>query len=470
MKRTFLAVILFVGLWAIADNTPRAIQPALISFDSPCDTPGHRQFLFWVGEWNVYDTLGNQIGENTIELILDNCVLSEHWKSASGQEGKSYNSYDVKTDTWFQTWVDQSGNTIHFEGQWSVDRLVYKSEQKDQQGPFYYQMSFIPQNNGEVVQEWLVTAPDQTSAFTPSQNGDWCGMNPACTDIDLSAYSTSTNIQIRFVGKSGYGNNLYIDNINIGQSLPAAVITAPVTSGCTGDVFTFSDGSGGAFANYNWDFGSNSNPATATGPGPHQVTYSASGNPSVVLNADNGGPSATATTNISINTVVSEFTTSSPSTGLINFNPTIQQSSVDSVAWDFGDGNTSDAFSPSHQYASNGTYTAELTAYNECGSDVFSLNVLVQGIGLDELDDNSMKLFPQPTVENSTIQYSGSDLSGDVLINVIDASGRLIRSYETNSDELSNGFELNLNGLAAGWYQVQITNDSYFWQSPLIKQ
>lgn len=316
----------------------------------------------------------------------------------------------------------------------------------------------------------LATVSDQTSAFTPSQNGDWCGTNPACTDIDLSAYSASTNIQIRFVAKSGYGNNLYIDNINIGQPLPAAVITAPVTSGCTGDVFTFSDGSGGAFANYNWDFGSNANPTTATGPGPHQVTYSAGGNSTVVLNADNGGTSASASTAISVNAINAQFSTSSPSAGLINFNPAIQQSNVDSVAWNFGDGNTSDVFSPSHQYASNGTYSAELTAYNECGSDVFSLNVLVQGIGLDELDDQSMKLYPQPTLHNSTIQYFGSDLIGDVLINVVDASGRLIRAYETNSDELANGFEMNLNGLAAGWYQVQITNDSYFWQSPLIKQ
>lgn len=157
MKRTFLLVLLFVVFYGSATHLPTSRLNDLNPSKGPCDTEGHRQFLFWVGAWNVYDSLGNQIGENTIELILDNCVLSENWKSASGQEGKSYNSYDDKTDTWYQTWVDQSGNTIHFEGQWSGDRLIYKSELKAEQGPYHYQMSFIPQDKGEVVQEWLVT-------------------------------------------------------------------------------------------------------------------------------------------------------------------------------------------------------------------------------------------------------------------------------------------------------------------------
>ena len=40
-----------------------------------------------------------------------------------------------------------------------------------------------------------------------------------------------------------------------------------------------------------------------------------------------------------------------------------------SWSWDFGDGATSTAQNPSHQYSSAGTYTVELTAANEYGSD-----------------------------------------------------------------------------------------------------
>ncbi len=41
----------------------------------------------------------------------------------------------------------------------------------------------------------------------------------------------------------------------------------------------------------------------------------------------------------------------------------------ESWSWDFGDGNTSSEEEPSHTYASEGSYTVELTVSNECGED-----------------------------------------------------------------------------------------------------
>lgn len=123
----------------------------------PCDTEGHRQFHFWIGDWAVYDTSGKQVGENRVDLILGECVLAENWTSASGSQGKSYNSYDPTSNTWYQTWVDQQGSTIHFEGHWLQNKMVFRAEQADSSGTIMYRMSFTPQEDGSVIQNWKAT-------------------------------------------------------------------------------------------------------------------------------------------------------------------------------------------------------------------------------------------------------------------------------------------------------------------------
>jgi hypothetical protein len=56
--------------------------------------------------------------------------------------------------------------------------------------------------------EGLATAPVATAAFTPTAD-QW-----RANTIDLTAYNGSEVI-IRFVAESGYGNNAYLDNVNV---------------------------------------------------------------------------------------------------------------------------------------------------------------------------------------------------------------------------------------------------------------
>lgn len=58
----------------------------------------------------------------------------------------------------------------------------------------------------------LSTAPNTTAQFTPT-TAQWRN-----DTVDLAGYSSQDEILIRFKATSGYGNNLYIDNINIGQN------------------------------------------------------------------------------------------------------------------------------------------------------------------------------------------------------------------------------------------------------------
>ena len=83
----------------------------------PCSTEAYRQFDFWVGDWTVYKTGTDTLaGHNSVRRILNSCVIEENWTSASGWQGKSFNTYNPVDSTWNQVWADQSGATYHFSG------------------------------------------------------------------------------------------------------------------------------------------------------------------------------------------------------------------------------------------------------------------------------------------------------------------------------------------------------------------
>ena len=97
----------------------------------PCSRPEYRQFDFWVGEWEAFDTHGKKGGDSKISVILDSCVILEEWTSAGAQQGlvysgKSFNSYNSATRQWQQTWTDNTGNTTEFlRGEGNIGKIVY---------------------------------------------------------------------------------------------------------------------------------------------------------------------------------------------------------------------------------------------------------------------------------------------------------------------------------------------------------
>lgn len=132
--------------------------------DCNCCTPAHRQFDFWVGQWQVYtgDTLA---GTNDIVLLQDSCLLREQWTSArSGYTGTSYNFYDARSGQWHQTWVDNQGGSLRLRGEFRGGMMRLQSE------PFTtpdgqtrrHRLTWTPQNDGYVRQHWqLLDEQDQ---------------------------------------------------------------------------------------------------------------------------------------------------------------------------------------------------------------------------------------------------------------------------------------------------------------------
>jgi hypothetical protein len=57
----------------------------------------------------------------------------------------------------------------------------------------------------------LATSPDNQSSFIPTA-AQW-----RTDSVDLSAFFGQTNLQVAFRNKGGWGNNVYLDNINLGS-------------------------------------------------------------------------------------------------------------------------------------------------------------------------------------------------------------------------------------------------------------
>jgi hypothetical protein len=140
----------FAGL-ALAAAPASAQQPQQ---KPKCDTPAHRQFDFWIGEWEVTDAQGQKAGENTITLILEDCVLHESW-DGGGLNGQSFNVYSRNEDRWFQTWVDDAGSLLRLSGGMKDGAMVLSGETKTRDGKTVLdEIAWTPLEDGRVEQHW----------------------------------------------------------------------------------------------------------------------------------------------------------------------------------------------------------------------------------------------------------------------------------------------------------------------------
>jgi hypothetical protein len=65
----------------------------------------------------------------------------------------------------------------------------------------------------------LATAPATTSTFVPTA-GQWLP-----NELDLSSYNGQAEVIVRFTAESGYGNNIYIDNVNVTTTVGTKELT-----------------------------------------------------------------------------------------------------------------------------------------------------------------------------------------------------------------------------------------------------
>lgn len=127
----------------------------------------------------------------------------------------------------------------------------------------------------------LATGGYETQPWSPSLASDW-----RTDTIDLSSY-VGGSVQVRFVNLCDYGNNLYLDNINVNVLAPLAPVanfSANKTYTCDGLIeFENNSSDGNQPTQWLWNFG-DGNTSTQQNP-THQ--YNMSGTYTVSLQATN---------------------------------------------------------------------------------------------------------------------------------------------------------------------------------------
>jgi len=142
-----------------------------------CQTTAHRQFDFWIGDWEVTDGDGKLVGYNLIKPILNGCALSENWTSVKGNPGVSYNFYDAAEKKWHQTWIDGSGGALYLDSRgqedgiqrknhvWQQNKMQLHGSRPGKNGQsVLHQISWSLLPDGRVKQHWQ-SSPDQGATW-----------------------------------------------------------------------------------------------------------------------------------------------------------------------------------------------------------------------------------------------------------------------------------------------------------------
>jgi PKD repeat protein len=264
----------------------------------------------------------------------------------------------------------------------------------------------------------FATGADQSNVFTPSIASDWCGNTiiPNCPNIDLSAYAGQTEIRIKFESINGFGNRLYIDNINVTgtvTSQPVANFSASDSSVCTSNIIQLTDLSQNAPTSWQWTI-------TPSGPVQYvsgssssqnpQVQFTSVGTYSVSLTATNsaGSNSVTKSSFITVGNV--SVSASLPTANLCKGDSAVLTGSPAGGVFS-GNGVTGQTFYASA--AGNGQHWVHYSYNNSAGcTGIDSLSILVD-------------IVPKPTISQNgnTLSCNENDYNYQWFLNGSPAPG-----------------------------------------------
>ncbi|WP_395683152.1 pre-peptidase C-terminal domain-containing protein [Dokdonella sp.] len=276
------------------------------------------------------------------------------------------------------------------------------------------------------------------------------------------SFSWKTRIgSFKFAGCGGGGGNVApVANFGV------------TTNGLTANFTDSSTDSDGTIASRAWTFGDGGT-STATNP---SHTYAAGGTYSVSLTVtDNGGATNTKTTSVTVTSPTNvppvanfSFTTSGLTANFTD-SSTDSDGTIASRSWNFGDAGTSTATSPSHTYATGGTYSVSLTVTDNGGATntktssvtvsgggtVLSNGVPVTGLSATSGNNTAVYTLAVPAgASNLTFVTSGSN--GDADLYVKFGSAPTTSSYDCRPYTGSSSETCTFAAPQVGTYYVMV--------------
>ena len=151
--------------------TRKAASPA-------CSAAEHRQFDFWIGDWQLVvrtrsapgaDTWVESRATNEIRATYGGCAIEEHFRAEGPDEPWSGHSVSTYAEgKWRQTWVDDQGSYMTFVGRFSSGEMILDGEPMTKDGKsFRMRMVFTAITKEALTWRWERT-DDDGAHFRPT--------------------------------------------------------------------------------------------------------------------------------------------------------------------------------------------------------------------------------------------------------------------------------------------------------------
>lgn len=284
--------------------------------------------------------------------IVDAGADNKKWalKTTAGQASTQSAFFDNFSDVTNAGYRDQLKTFVNLSGYTSAKMTFYRAYSATFASPNMDSLQIgVSVNCGtSVTSAYLKGGPTFSTAVNTNTNA---GFTPTAAQwkkdsIDLTPYVGQSNVMIAFINRGHYGDNLYLDNINItgttGASPVAAISSA--STGCTGSAITLTDASTGSPSSWTWSMPGGT-PASATSQNT-SVTYATAGVKTISLTVANGSGTTTATKTITI-TAGPTLTASPTSTTICSGNAvTVNVNGATTYTWLPSGSGTSSSLSP----------------------------------------------------------------------------------------------------------------------------
>jgi hypothetical protein len=159
--------IAFAIFFMTTDSLPARNSNATKPEASPFAAPEYRQFDFWAGDWDAFESGSPApVARVHVNRELDGCVLREQYEDTSGLKGQSFSIYDASRGVWHQSWVTNRGHLLVIEGKLLGGAMVLSGADRTADGlERRVRGTWKPVEEG--VRETAVTSSDGGRTWRP---------------------------------------------------------------------------------------------------------------------------------------------------------------------------------------------------------------------------------------------------------------------------------------------------------------
>lgn len=134
---------------------------------------------------------------------------------------------------------------------------------------------------------------------------------------------------------------------------------------------------------------------------------------------------------------------------------------LDSVTWNFGNGNSASGFSVINGYFNSGTYTVISQHWQGCLNSIDTSEVYVYPWSVGESASNAFDIYPNPTSDRIAVK---TDLQGKTDYSILTTTGQKVLFGIVQNEEI------NLSDLPLGLYMLRLEVDGKHYHQKVVKE